>query len=46
MVANDLVDANEYTFYLSRDPNAAVGGVLTLGGYNPDHVDGMALLIR
>lgn len=40
MVSGNLVDANEYTFYLSRDPNAKVGGVLTLGGFDPAHING------
>lgn len=40
MVRDKLVDANEYSFYLNRNPSSPDGGVLTLGGYDPSHVSG------
>merc|ERR1712226_1463413 len=35
-----LVDKNEFGFYLSRDPDSAVGGEIMFGGVNPDHYTG------
>merc|ERR1719433_1889404 len=39
-----LVDKNEFGFYLSRDPDSAVGGEIMFGGVNPDHYTGDSLL--
>ncbi|XP_078511372.1 cathepsin D-like [Lissotriton helveticus] len=35
-----LVDRNEFSFYLNRDPDAALGGELLLGGTDPAYYTG------
>ena len=40
LVAQKLVDSNMFSFWFDRSPQAAVGGELTLGGYNPRHIAG------
>ena len=41
MVAQGLVSENLFSFYLNRDPSSGKsGGVLTLGGYDPAHIQG------
>jgi cathepsin D len=38
MVAQGLVEADMYSFWLNRKAGAATGGELVLGGYDPAHV--------
>lgn len=40
MVDQDLVDEKVFSFWLSRDPEAEVGGELVFGGVDPDHYKG------
>merc|ERR1712236_22296 len=40
MVEQGLVDAPVFPFWLSRDPNAALGGELILGGPDPNFYEG------
>uniref|UniRef100_A0A3Q3VLB3 Peptidase A1 domain-containing protein n=1 Tax=Mola mola TaxID=94237 RepID=A0A3Q3VLB3_MOLML len=39
-MAAKLLPQNIFSFYISRDPKAAVGGELVLGGTNPQHYTG------
>jgi len=40
IVSQGLVQNAQFSFWLSKDPNAATGGELTLGGTDPSHYTG------
>jgi len=40
IIAQGLVSAKLFSFYLNRDPNGATGGELLLGGTNPNYYTG------